>query len=152
MNSSDPNPSVNNPTDPAYIAMAAPGLVAIDRDEARIFRALLPGTEPVIISSELPVTDSAIPFGLRSPASPDYLAAVAQAIGGTGVIQVYGRGPNSGVEVEALVAWLDAYQPEMAARVVFTQIIPDRFASDARLLTQARNYLASQQTRSAATG
>jgi hypothetical protein len=132
--------------------MAAPGLVVIDRDEARVFRTLIPGTEPVKISADVPPTDSAVPFSMRNPPSPDYLAAVAQSIGETGVLQVYGRGPNSGGEVEALIAWLDVYQPEIAGRVVFTQIVPDRFASDNRLLTQARNYLASQQTRTLSTG
>lgn len=131
--------------------MAVPGLVVIDRDEARVFRGLIPGTEPITVSAELPPTDSALPFSLRNPPSPDYLAAVAQAIGDIGVIQVYGRGPNSGGEVEALIAWLDAYQPDVAARVIFTQVVPDRFSSSNRLLTQARNYLASQ-TRPLSTG
>ena len=124
--------------------MAAPGLVIIECDEARVFRALKSGTEPAIIRSGLRPSDSAIPFSERTPPNPEYFSAIASALGDTGVLQVFGRGPNSGAEVEALIAWLDAYQPEIAARVIFSQVVPDRFSSDTRLLTQARNYLASQ--------
>ncbi len=47
-------------------------------------------------------------------------------------------------EVNSLLAWLETHRPELAARVAVTQIIPERFWSDSRMLTQARNRLASQ--------
>jgi len=124
--------------------MAAPGLIVIDRDEARVFRALRPGTEPVRISSGPLPAGSAIPFGPRIPASPDFFVAIAAAINDSGVIQIYGDGPDTGTDVRALVGWLGVRNPEIAARVVSAQVIPERFWSNNRLLTQARNYLMNQ--------
>src|SRR6478735_9328969 len=128
----------------AYVAMAAPGLVVIDREEARVFRALAPGTEPVRILTEPLPRGSAIPFGPRTPPTPDFFEVIAHSIGEIGVLQIYGNGPDSGTEVNSLLAWLETHRPELAARVAVTQIIPERFWSDSRMLTQARNRLASQ--------
>lgn len=137
---------------PAYVAMAAPGLIAIERDEARVFRSLAPGTEPVRILAEPVPIGSAIPFGPPHPPSAEYLEAVAQTIGGeTGVLLVYGSDPNAGTEVNGLMAWFEAHHPEIAARVVHTHVVPDRFWSNNRLLTHARNHLATQ-TYSLSTG
>ena len=136
MNSSGTKESEQSPASLTYIAMAAPGLVVIDRDEARVFRALLPGTEPIIIPSGLAPLDSAAPFGLRSAPTPEFLAAVAQAIGDIGVIQVYGRGPSSGTEVEALIAatYLDVGLE--AARAVCAGLVEPRL--EALATTRAR--------------
>lgn len=129
---------------PAYVAMASPGLIVVDREEARVFRALAPGTEPVkILAAPMP-PGSAIPFGPRIPPGPDFFAAICHAIGDIGVLQIYGNGPDSGMEINALLAWMEANNPDLAARVAVTQIIPERFWSDSRMLTQGRNRLASQ--------
>jgi hypothetical protein len=126
--------------------MAAPSLVVIDHEEARVFRSLVPGTAPVkILATPLPA-DSAIPLpvGPRNPPGQDYLEAIAQAIGDPDSIQIYGSGSNSGADVNALVAWLEAHHSDLAARVVATQVVPDRFWSNSRYLTQGRNQLAKQ--------
>jgi hypothetical protein len=122
--------------------MAAPSLVVIDHEEARVFQSLVPGTEPVkILAGPLP-TGSAIPFGPRNPPGRDYLEAIAQAIGNADTIQIYGSGSNSGPEVSALTAWHETHYFDLALRVVTTQVVPDRFWSNSRFLTQGRNQLA----------
>jgi len=122
--------------------MAAPSLVVIDHEEARVFQSLVPGTEPVKILTDSPSTGSAIPFGPRNPPGPDYLEAIAQAIGDADTVQIYGSGPNSGAEVNALQAWLETHHPDLAGRVVVVQLVPDRFWTNSRYLTQGRNQLA----------
>jgi hypothetical protein len=144
MNPSQENAShLSNPA-LAYVAMASPGLIVIDREEARVFRALAPGTEPVRVLTEPLPRGSAIPFGPRTPPPSEFFETIAQAIDDIGVLQIYGNGPDSGTEVNALLAWLETNKPELAAHVAVTQIIPERFWSDSRMLTQARNRLASQ--------
>lgn len=144
MNLSQANASFQSNPALAYVAMAAPGLIVIDREEARVFRALAPGTEPVRVLMEAKPPGSAIPFGPRTPPTPEFFETIALSLGEIGVLQIYGNGPDSGTEVNALLAWLESHRPELAARVAVTQIIPERFWSDSRLLTQARNRLASQ--------
>src|SRR5690242_7734527 len=121
---------------PAYVPTAAPSLVVIDHEEARVFGSLVPGTDPVkILANPLP-TGSAIPFVPRNPPTPDYLEAIAQNLGEADSIQIYGSGPSSGTEVSALVTWLETHHADLAGRVVHTQVIPDRFWTNSRLLTQ----------------
>ena len=126
--------------------MAAPSLVVIDHEEARVFQSLVPGTEPLkILAAPVPTsTGSAIPFLPRNPPSREYLEAIVQAISNADTIQIYGCGPNSGPEVNALKTWLETHYFDLALRVVATQIAPDRFWSNSRFLTQGRNELAKQ--------
>src|SRR5688572_27093153 len=144
MNTSQANASLQSNPALAYVSMASPALIVIDREEARVFRALVPGTEPVRILTEPLPRGSAIPFGPRTPPLPEFFETIALSLGEVGVLQIYGNGPDSGTEVNALLAWLEVNRPELAAHVAVTQIIPERFWSDSRMLTQARNRLASQ--------
>lgn len=140
----DPTKSGQPHAAPVHVPIAAPSLVVIDHEEARVFRSLGPGTEPVKILASPAPTGSAIPFSPRNPPGPDYLEAIAQTLGEADTIQIYGSGPNSGTEVSALVAWLETHHADLAGRVVNTQVVPDRFWSNSRLLTQGRNQLARQ--------
>jgi len=138
-------PSRQSNAAPEDIPMATPSLVALDHEEARVFRSLVPGTEPVKILAAPPLpAGSVTPIGPRDPLGPDYLEAIAQAIGGADTIQIYGNGPNSGAEVSALMAWLETHHSDLAGCVVITQILPDRFWTNSRLLTLGRNQLAKQ--------
>lgn len=138
------------PTSPESTATTAylpsPALIALDWGEARVFRALAPGTEPVLVFT--PATQgSAVPLpfgGLRHAPDPDYFEAIAQALGEPGPIQVIGCGPDSVAMTKALLAWLETCRPTLAANVVNTSFTPDHFCSDKRLLTAARNFLANQ--------
>ena len=147
MNTHNEPPSAGAPGEtPAYVALASPALVAIDRDKALIFRCLAPGTEPVMV---LTTTSggNALHGQLDKhniPPGPAYFEAIAQALGEPGAIQITGCGADAIPMVNALLAWLETCHPLLAARIITTSLNSDRFCTNNRLLTNARNYLANQ--------
>jgi hypothetical protein len=130
-------------------------LVVINHHEARVFHSEMPGTVAVRIqppeaagASRHEPGNKDFVRGREKPDANAYFEPVTAALRGAGDILLFGAGKGTGSEMEQLVAWLKRHHPEVAARVVGTQVIDEHHLTDAQLMMMAREQIAGCQSRS----
>jgi hypothetical protein len=129
-------------------------LVVIDHREARIYRSAEPGSVPQQIRpAHKPeeffrhAPDSKdFSRGQEKPNPNDFFEPVAGVLNGAGKILIFGSGTGTSSEMEQFVAWLNETRPDLAKRIVGTQVIDEHHITEAQLLAKARAFYTSAGT------
>jgi hypothetical protein len=149
MNDIDRNPS------PA-VADGLHLLVVIDHRQARVYRTELRGSVPERITPYDPtglgrhlheVENYAT--GKRRPERKSYYEAVARAVRDADEILVFGAATGASSAMAQLVADLERFHPDLAARIVGTLTVNEHHLTEDQLLAKAREFY---NTREAASG
>lgn len=125
-------------------------LLVIDHHEARIFRSEIRGTVPQQILPHEPAdffrhapNSKDFSRGMEKPDANTFFEPVAAALKAAGMILVFGSGKGHSSEMELFIAWLKRHHPEIAARIIGSQVVDEHHLSEAQLLAKAREFYAS---------
>ncbi len=142
----------SEPVQPAPAGTAGDWLLVIDHHEARIYRAEAKGTIPQQILPHEPDdyfrhTHNSKDFsrGKEKPDPNSFFAPVAMALQAAGRILIFGRGTGMSSEMDQFEAWMKKHQPELARRIIGSQIVDDHHLTEAQLLAQARESFANHR-------
>ena len=140
----------SEPTAPARDGPEGSWLLVLNHHAISLYRSLEPGAVPQIIRPAAPEvslqhTPHAKDFsrGQEKPDANSYYSLVAPALKGTAKILLFGSGTGGGSAMDQFVTWLDLHHPDLMKRIVGTHIIDQHHLSEAQLLAQAREFMAS---------
>lgn len=83
------------------------------------------------------------PRGQEKPDANSFFEPVAKERQRGGPIPIFDRGTGTGRELEQFVTWAKAKHPELAARIIGSQVIDENHLTDAQLLAKARAFYPS---------
>jgi hypothetical protein len=122
----------------------------IDHHEARIFRSEMHGAVPLRILPYAPeeyfrhaAHSNEISRGKEKPNPNSFFEPVAKVLQGAGQILIFGTGTGTSSEMEQFVAWTTAHHPELARRIIGSQIVDEHHLTEDQLLAKARVFYAS---------
>jgi hypothetical protein len=122
-------------------------LVVINHHEARIYRSEIHGTLPERILPHEPDDffrhahhSKEFSRGREKPDPNSFFEPVAAALKGAGRILVFGTGTGTSSEMEQFLAWLKKHSPEVAGRVIGSQVIDEHHLTEGQLLSKAREF------------
>jgi hypothetical protein len=125
-------------------------LLVIDHHEARIFRSEMKDAVPERVAPHEPEAffrhaHNAKDFtrGREKPDPNSYFEPVARALSVGGRILIFGTGTGTASEMEQFVAWLGRHHPDIAKRVIGSQVVDENHMSDGQLLAKAREFHAA---------
>ena len=128
-------------------------LVVIDHHEARIYRSPEAGTVAQQIRPQAPDdfsrhsnTSKGIIRGQEKPDPNSYFEPVGGALNGAGQILVFGTGTGTSNEMDQFIAWLKKHRPEVARRIVGSEVIDAHHLTEAQILAKARAFYAKVRT------
>ncbi len=135
--------------EPTDAGDAAHWLLVIDHREARIFSPKSGGGVTLQILPPEPsehfnhAPDSKdFSRGKERPDPKTYFKPVAEALGSAGPILVFGQGTGMSSEMDRFVAWTKVHHPELAERIVGTQVVDEHHLSPGQLREKARAFFA----------
>jgi len=127
-------------------------LVVINHHEARIYRSTAPGAVAQQIrphasddSRRSAPTDKDFSRGRSTPDHARFFEPVAALLNGAGKILLCGSGKGTSSEMEQFAAWLKKHRPEVAKRIVGTEVVDEHHLTEAQLLAKAREFYANPQ-------
>jgi hypothetical protein len=132
-------------------------LVVIDHRQARVYRTELRGSVPERVTPYDPtglgrhlheVANHA--SGKRRPERKSYYEAVAGAVRDADEILVFGAATGASSAMAQLVADLERFHPDVAARVVGTVTVDEHHLTDDQLLAKARDFYSTREAAAAA--
>lgn len=125
-------------------------LLVINHHEARIFRSELRGAVPQQILPHEPSDffrharhSQDFSRGQEKPDPNSFFEPVAKELQTGGQILICGSGTGTGSEMEQFIAWAKANHPELAARIIGSQVIDENHLTDAQLLAKVREFYAA---------
>jgi hypothetical protein len=140
----------SEPALPGTDKSAAHWLLVIDHHEARIFRSEMHGAVPLRILPYAPeeyfrhaAHSNEISRGKEKPNPNSFFEPVAKVLQGAGQILIFGTGTGTSSEMEQFVAWTTAHHPELARRIIGSQIVDEHHLTEDQLLAKARVFYAS---------
>jgi hypothetical protein len=145
-------------SEPAGVAARpeAEWLVVIDHREARIYRSAAPGAVAQQIRPHAPEEffrhaphSKEFSRGQEKPDPASFFEPVAGVLNGAGKILVFGCGTGTGSEMDQFTAWVKLHRPELAKRIVGSQVIDEHHLTEGQLLAKARDFFAGHTARSA---
>lgn len=124
-------------------------LLVIDHHEARIFRSEMREARPQRILSQEPGDyfrhgrDSKKFSRGQEKLDPDaFFEPVSKALQDAGKILVFGTGRGASAELEKFIAWLKHHQPDLARRIIGSQVVDENHLTEPELLAKAREFYA----------
>jgi hypothetical protein len=127
-------------------------LLVIDHREARIYRSTAPGAFAQLIRPHAPEdffrhapNSKEFSRGQEKPDPNSYFEPVAGILNGAGQILIFGGGTGTSSEMDQFVAWLRQHRPELAKRIVGTEVVDEHHLSEAELLAKAREFYATDR-------
>jgi hypothetical protein len=125
-------------------------LLVIDHHEARIYRSEAGDSMPQRVIPHEPSDyfrhahhSRDFSRGQEKPDPNSYFGPVAKALEGAGPILIFGTGTGTSSEMEQFVAWLGKHHPDVARRVVGSQVVDENHLTEGQLLAKAREFHAS---------
>jgi hypothetical protein len=125
-------------------------LLVIDHHEARIFRTEMKDAVPERVAPHEPEdffrhahNSKDFARGREKPDPNSYFEPVAGALSGGGPILIFGAGTGTASEMEQFVAWLGRHHPDVARRVIGSQVVDENHMTDGQLLAKAREFHAA---------
>jgi len=122
-------------------------LVVIDHHEARIYRSTAVGAVAQQIRSHTAedffrhAPDSkGFARGQEKPDPNTYFEPVAAMLNGAGQILIFGTGTGMSNEMDQFVTWLKTHRPEVARRIIGTEVVDEHHLTDAQMLAKAREF------------
>jgi len=129
-------------------------LLVIDHREARIYRSVAPGALAQVIRPHLPEdffrhtpNSKEISRGKEKPDPNSFFEPVAGVLNGAGKILIFGSGTGTSSEMDQFVVWLKQHRPEVAKRIVGTEVVDEHHLTEAELLAKAREFYATAPMR-----
>ena len=126
-------------------------LAVIDHHEARIYRSCEPGSVAQQIRPHTPedffrhAPDSkGFSRGQEKPDPNTYFEPVAAVLNGAGQILIFGTGKGMSNEMDQFTLWLKHHRPELAGRIIGTEVVDEHHLTDAQLLAKAREFYADR--------
>ena len=124
-------------------------LLVIDHHEARIFRSEMRGALPQRILPHEPVdyfrhahNSKEFSRGQEGPDPDSFFEPVSKALKGVGKILVFGTGRGASSEMEKFIAWLKHHRPDLAGRIIGSQVVDENCLTEPQLLAKAREFYA----------
>jgi hypothetical protein len=140
-------------------ASASHWLVVINHHEARIFRSEMRNAVPERIIPHAPdeffrhaPNSQDFARGQEKPDPNSFFEPVVRALQGEGKILLFGTGKGTSSEMNQFVIWLRHRHPEVARRIVGTEVIDEHHLTEAQLLAKAREIYAAGPRIAPATG
>jgi hypothetical protein len=125
-------------------------LLLIDHQAARIFRSEMDGSLPQRILPHDPdgyfrhaPNSKDFSRGREKPDPNSFFEPVAKALPAGGRILVFGSGTGMSSEMDQFIAWVRQHHPELAARIIGTQVVDEHHLTDSQLLAKAREFYAT---------
>jgi len=122
-------------------------LLVIDHHEARIFRTEKHGSLPLQILPHEPEThfrhahkSKDFSRGQEKPDPNSFFEPIAKALQPGGPILVFGTGTGMGSEMEQFIAWSKHHHPELAKRIIGSQVVDEHHLTENQLLAKARGF------------
>ena len=78
--------------------------------------------------------------GQEKPDANSFFEPVAKERQRAGPIPIFDRGTGTGRELEQFVTWAKAKHPELAARIIGSQVIDEHHLADPHLLARGREF------------
>jgi hypothetical protein len=135
---------------PATNGTEAHWLLMIDHREARIYRTAAPGAVPQVIRPHVREdffrhahNSQDFSRGQEKPDPNSYFEPVAGVLNGAHKILIFGTGTGTSSEMDQFVAWLRQHHPELATRIVGTEVVDEHHLTEAELLAKAREFYAN---------
>ena len=130
---------------------AAHWLLVIDHHEARLFRSEMHGAVPQKLLPHEPdryfrhaQNSQNLTRGKEKPEPNSYFEPIALALHAAGQLLIFGTGTGHSSEMDQFVAWIKHHHPELAGRIIGTQVVDESHLSEGQLLGKAREFYASQ--------
>lgn len=127
-------------------------LVVIDHREARIYRSAEAGAVPQQIRPHAPEdffrhapNSKDFSRGQEKPDPSSFFEPVAGVLNGAGKILIFGSGTGTSSEMDQFLMWLKQHRPELAKRIVGTEVIDEHHLTEAQLLAKARGFYATMR-------
>lgn len=127
-------------------------VVVIDHREARIYRSAEAGAVPQQIRPPAPENFFRHPphsqdfsRGQEKPDPSSFFEPVAGVLNGAGKILIFGGGTGTSSEMDQFVMWLKQRRPELAQRIVGTEVIDEHHLTEPQLLAKARRFYADMR-------
>jgi hypothetical protein len=122
-------------------------LVVIDHHKARLFRTEMHGAVPQLILPHQPdeyfrqAHEDRDFFSGKEKAAPNsFFEPVAKALQNAGNILIFGTGTGSSSEMDQFTSWLKKHHPDLAARIIGTQVVDEHHLTEPQLLAKAREF------------
>ena len=135
---------------PAVDGKDAHWLLVIDHQEARVFRSEDQGAVPWQILPPEPkayfrhaYNSKEASRGKEKPDPNSFFKPVAEALHGAGQILIFGAGTGMSSEMDQFVKWSRIHHPDLAERIVGSQVVDESPLTDGQLLGQARDFYAN---------
>ena len=127
-------------------------LLVIDHHEARIYRSAAPGAfaqqiRPHVAEDFSRHAPHSKEFsrGQEKPEPNSFFEPVAGILNGAGKILIFGNGTGTSSEMDQFTAWLALHRPELAQRIVGTEVIDEHHLTEDQLLAKARDFYSSHR-------
>lgn len=121
-------------------------LLVIDQHKALIFRAEIAHGAPLQIRSQALDDDFRPAHDQKKPSQAGYFEPVAKALQTEGQILIFGSGTGESSEMDQFTAWLRVHHPEVAKRIVGSQVVDQHHLTGDQLLAKAREFYAKTPT------
>jgi hypothetical protein len=134
----------SEPVAPAAEEQETQWLLVIDHHQACIFRTGARGGTPTRILPDehfRHTRDSGnVARGKEKPDPTSFFKPVAEALPTTGALLVFGTGTGTSSEMDQFIKWLQTHHPEVARRIVGSQVVEGNRLSNDELLAKARDF------------
>jgi hypothetical protein len=125
-------------------------LLVIDHHEARIFHSEMNDSILQLILPHKPEDyfrhgqdSKEVSRGQEKPDPNSFFEPVAKALAGRSHILIFGTGTGMSSEMDQFVAWLKTHHPELAKRVIGSQVVDEHHLTEGQLLAKAREFYAN---------
>jgi hypothetical protein len=125
-------------------------LLVIDHHEARIFRSEMNGAVPQQILPHQPDDyfrhaphSNDFSRGQEKPEPNSFFEPVAKALHGAGAVLIFDSGTGKSSEMDQFVAWVKVHHPELAKRIIGSQVVDQHHLTGDQLLAKAREFYAN---------
>jgi hypothetical protein len=143
----------SEPTPPATKGSETRWLVVIDHREARIYRSVAPGAVPQQIRPHAPDdffrhahNSKDFSRGQEKPDPNSFFEPVAAVLNGAGIVLIFGSGTGTSSEMDQFVAWVHLHRPELAKRIIGSQVVDEHHLTEDQLLAKARDFFSNPRT------
>ena len=86
--------------------------------------------------------------GQEKPEPNSFFEPVVNALQAHGQILVFGSGTGTSSEMDQFISWAKLHHPEVAGRIIGSQVVDEHHLSADQLLAKAREFYASHRTAS----
>ena len=131
------------------MAEAGNWLVVIDHHEARIYRTFNRGASCQQFRPHAPEdffrhaqNSKEFTRGQEKPDPNSYFEPVAGALNGAGKVLIFGTGTGMSSEMDQFIAWAKLNRPEIAKRIVGSEVVNGSHLTEDQMLAKARKFYA----------